>query len=147
MAEVGSSGERDEETRTETKTRRRRGHGCRETHADEMGKSGPRLPAFQQSRAWIYICRVGFHSDTVYATQRVREMGKKGNQSRKECSANDRPRGVVCERSPVFKSKPTNAYIILKRDSGREVERSGEGRGPMARETRGKLKQGATSLG
>ena len=77
IAEVGSDGERDEETQAEKKTSRRMGHGYPETHTNERGEIGPRLPAFQQSRAWVFIVRVRVRSDTMYATQ----MGRRESQS------------------------------------------------------------------
>ena len=54
--------------------------------------------------------------------------------------AGDRARGVVCEGEPVFKVK-ARVYCMSKRDSKREVERSGGSRSPMAKGNERKLKE------
>ena len=55
-------------------------------------------------------------------------------------------KGVVCERSVRYSERKQRMNVISKRDSVRKVEGSSEGQGPMAKDTKGKLKERVTSL-
>ena len=56
MAEVGTDDERDEGTQIdEREDNTRMGHGCPETHANEKGEIGPRLPGFDETGRGVFI--------------------------------------------------------------------------------------------
>jgi hypothetical protein len=62
-----------------------------------------------------------------------------------ESPAGDRLRGVVCEWRSVSRLKAENEWWSM-RNSGREVEKSGNARSLMAMVMRGELKKRATRL-
>jgi hypothetical protein len=121
IAEVGSDSERDEETRIVTKTTRRLGHSCPETHTRrKRGRIWPTVACLSAKQGLGIYCRVRVRSDTLYATQREREGdGGKEVKIEIESPAGDRSRGVVCERSRVFRMKGANERNIEARQRAR----------------------------
>ena len=135
-------------TREHRKQRRQDGNGpwLPENTRKRNEKMWAAVACFSAKQGLVFIVRVRVRIDTMYATQGEREMrGKGGAKSKMRVQpATDRVASYA-KGGPVFRKKH-QVYCISKCDSEHEVERSGGGRSPMAKEARGRLKKRATSL-
>jgi hypothetical protein len=144
MADVETNGERDETEKREDETRM--GHGCPETHTNEKRGETWATVACLSAKQGLGIYIDESESVAIHCTlRREREkLREKESRSRSVLPATERAASYA--KGVRYSDKKQRMNVITKRDSGCEVEGSGEGRCPMAKEARGRLKERATSL-
>jgi hypothetical protein len=143
----GERGERGERTQGNEKTSREWATVApKHTHANEMEKGWATVACSSAKQGFWYLYAESESVAIQCTLRREREGGGKGNEVERESVLPATERAASYAKRVRYSDRKQRMNVITTRDSGREVERSGEGRCPMARETIWKLEKRATIL-